>query len=255
MADKPIRKYKAPTKAPDEKKPPFKPGIAAHQRYRTADGMVCPGVTTVLGLLNKPALVPWAWKLGMQGLDYRKTLDQAANIGSIVHDMIDCFHKGTESNTDAYPLRDVQQAQVAFHNYVEWWTAQGLKCVGSEVGVVSEKHRFGGTIDRVALKISTGKLWLIDTKTSKGIFPEHRYQQAAYKEAWNETHAANEQIDETFIVRLDKETGAIDFHSIGTDLTVELNIFLHLRAIYELTGRLDNKRRADKEYRIPYWYD
>lgn len=229
-------------------------GVQAHQRYRTADGCVCPGVTTILGLRAKPALIPWAWKLGMQGLDYRKTVDQAASIGTIVHQLIDDFHKGIKSNLEAFSVVDIKQAKIAFQNYVEWWNAQGLECVGSEVGIVSEKHRFGGTIDRVARKTKTGKLWLIDTKTSKGIFPEHRYQQAAYKEAWDETHP-DDPIDETFIIRLDKETGGIDFHSLGTDLRTELNIFLHLRAIYELEGRQDKKRRADKEYRIPYWYE
>ena len=32
----------------------------AHTVYKTADGIRVPGVTTVLGVLNKPALIKWA---------------------------------------------------------------------------------------------------------------------------------------------------------------------------------------------------
>ena len=34
-----------------------------HQRYYDKAGTMLPGVTTILGVLNKPALVPWANKL------------------------------------------------------------------------------------------------------------------------------------------------------------------------------------------------
>ena len=49
----------------------------AHVRYRTKSGIMVPGTTTVLNLLAKPALVYWAWNLGMQGEDYRKVRDKA----------------------------------------------------------------------------------------------------------------------------------------------------------------------------------
>ena len=36
----------------------------AHITYKLADGTAVPGVTTVLSVLNKPALVKWANNLG-----------------------------------------------------------------------------------------------------------------------------------------------------------------------------------------------
>ena len=42
--------------------------VRAHQRYKIEDGTIVPGVTTVVGILNKPALVPWANKLGLEGI-------------------------------------------------------------------------------------------------------------------------------------------------------------------------------------------
>ena len=45
---------------------------AAHIRYKTTDGTIVPGVTTILGILNKPALVRWANQLGLRGIDWEK---------------------------------------------------------------------------------------------------------------------------------------------------------------------------------------
>jgi hypothetical protein len=47
-----------------------------------------------------------------------------------------------------------------------------------EMPLVSEEYRYGGTIDWYG-EID-GKKWLVDIKTSKGLFPEHVYQVAAY---------------------------------------------------------------------------
>lgn len=52
--------------------------VKAHQRYKTTDGTPVPGVTTVLNLQAKPALLNWAWGCGMKGEDYRQVKDTAA---------------------------------------------------------------------------------------------------------------------------------------------------------------------------------
>ena len=62
----------------------------AHQQYRLKDGTIVPGVTTPLGILAKPGLVPWAWNLGREGLDYRKVSEKGMDIGSLAHMMIEC---------------------------------------------------------------------------------------------------------------------------------------------------------------------
>ena len=49
-----------------------------HTVYRTADGQRVPGVTTVLGILNKPALIKWANNLGLQGIDSATYVDETA---------------------------------------------------------------------------------------------------------------------------------------------------------------------------------
>jgi len=50
----------------------------AHITYKLADGVPVPGVTTILSVLNKPALVKWANNLGLQGIDSSKYVDEKA---------------------------------------------------------------------------------------------------------------------------------------------------------------------------------
>ena len=60
----------------------------AHTIYKLANGKRVPGVTTVLGIINKPALVKWANNLGLQGIDSTTYVDGTAKIGTLAHEMI-----------------------------------------------------------------------------------------------------------------------------------------------------------------------
>lgn len=226
-------------------------GIKAHQRYRTKSGIIVPGVTTIIGQLDKPALVYWANNLGLKGISYRKALDQAASVGTIAHYLVECFFMKMEPDLDEYTARDIRQAKLAFTNFKEWWDKQELKVIASEVQLVSEQYRYGGAMDCIAESIKTGLIALIDVKTSKAIYPEMHYQLAGYKHLWEENKPSM-PIDSAHIVRLSKEDGAISFHTMS-DLKTEWQIFLHLRDLYELRKRGDPKRR--ETYRVPWWYD
>ena len=62
----------------------------AHTRYKTSDGQIVPGASTITGLLNKPMLVKWANNLGLQGIDSSKYTDKAASIGTLIHYLVEC---------------------------------------------------------------------------------------------------------------------------------------------------------------------
>jgi hypothetical protein len=231
----------------------------AHQRYKTSKGLIVPGVTTVLGLLNKPFLVPWAWRLGMEGQDYRKVTDKAASIGTVAHYLVECHLKGVEPDGDElanFSKANLEQGNIAAGQFKDWWGERGLKTfkckdmngettVTSEIQLVSEEGLFGGTIDAMA-KDANGKVTLLDVKTSKGIYDEHRYQLAAYWHMWNENNP-KAPVQQAYIIHLDKETGNIGFHALG-NLDTEWEIFSHLRAIYHLQKGTDKHRNMDKKY-------
>ncbi|GAI31664.1 unnamed protein product, partial [marine sediment metagenome] len=187
-------------------------GTKAHQRYRNAQGVVIPGVTTILGLLNKPALIPWAWKLGMQGEDYRKVSDRAANIGTIAHYLVECNLKGITPDLKDFIPSSIEIAKVAFGNFQEWWQEEHLILVESECQLASESMQCGGTLDCVAQKyfnptdLLPGELWLVDIKTSKAVYDEMLYQLAAYWALWNENHP-DQPITNAHIIQLSKVDG------------------------------------------------
>ena len=76
--------------------------VKAHVTYYNKEGKRLPGTTTILGILNKPLLVNWANNLGLQGINVRDYVDDKADIGTLVHDMMFCDLKGTKVDTDYY---------------------------------------------------------------------------------------------------------------------------------------------------------
>ena len=55
----------------------------AHQKYPLKDGTDVPGASTIAKIgEDSSGLIHWAWKLGMEGQDYRKVRDKAADIGT-----------------------------------------------------------------------------------------------------------------------------------------------------------------------------
>ena len=65
-----------------------------HTVYKTGDSIRVPSVTTILGVLSKPALIPWANRLGLQGIDSSKYVDRLATIGTLAHYWIESYING-----------------------------------------------------------------------------------------------------------------------------------------------------------------
>lgn len=76
----------------------------AHIVYKLKDGTRVPGVTTLTGVMDKPALVPWANRLGLERIKVREYVDDLAQIGRLAHYMVQCrvesMIKGDEVKPD-----------------------------------------------------------------------------------------------------------------------------------------------------------
>jgi len=151
----------------------------SHQKYYTKDGILVPGVTTVLGVLAKPALVPWANKLGLQGIEVGKFVDSLGDVGTLCHNIIECYLTKKKVDYADYTPNQRVLAENASKKFFEWEKKNDFKFLKSELQLVSEKYMFGGTCD-IYCELN-GKKTLIDIKTSKGCYPEHFTQVSAYK--------------------------------------------------------------------------
>jgi len=175
----------------------------AHQRYILKNGTQVPGASTICKIGDdSSSLIHWAWQLGIDGIDYRKARDQAADIGTICHFMIECFLHGHVADLTEFSPADIERATVAYGNFRKWWDEEGLVVLEPEVQLVSEAHMFGGTIDAPS-KDRHGNIVLLDWKTSKGIWPSHRFQLAAYERLWNENRP-DQQVSRRAVVRIGK---------------------------------------------------
>lgn len=151
----------------------------AHTIYKKKSGLRVPGVTSITGVMDKPALVKWANNLGLQGIDSAKYVDELATIGKLAHEIIEKYLKKETMDYADYTPNQISLAENGAIKYFEWEKKQELKTIGSEMKLVSEKHSFGGTCDLYAEL--NGKKTLIDLKTGKGIYGDMFTQVAGYK--------------------------------------------------------------------------
>jgi len=177
-------------------------GKKEHQKYYLKDGTLVPGVTTVLGKLSKPQLIHWAWTLGMEGVDYRTIRDAAADVGTVAHFMAECWINKRNPEFINYDPDLIAKGELSFRKFQRFWAESAFTLVRSEYQLVSEKHRYGGTLDVVAMD-EQGDLIILDIKTSKAVYPDYHTQLAAYVNLWNENH--ENPIDRYYIVRIGKE--------------------------------------------------
>ena len=207
-----------------------------HQRYKLQNGNEVPGVTTVIGILDKPALLHWAWEQGKAGLDLYKTRDKAASIGTIAHYLCECELKGEKPMLDEYSKSDIDKAETSFLAFLEFRKNNELTMIGSELQLVSEQYRYGGTID-IYGQMKDKKV-LLDLKTSSGVYPEMRLQLSAYRQLLIEN---GQQVDSCQLLRIDKETGEF-VHYTFDDLSAEWSMFQAMLPVYELKKQIWKKK-------------
>lgn len=159
-------------------------GTKAHTRYVVeVDGekRQVPGVTTVTGLHggSKEVLIKWANNQGLEGIDVAKVKDKAADIGTCAHYLVECYLKQVEPDLSLYSPDTVGMAENACLSYFEWEKNHDVEVILTEGQLVHNGLFFGGTIDLYARV--DGIHSLVDFKTGSGIYPEHLYQVAAYR--------------------------------------------------------------------------
>ena len=205
----------------------------AHIRYKNKNGKIIPGVTTILSVLNKPALIPWANNLGLKGIDCTRYRDSMADIGTIAHLMIMEHLSGKKQDLSEYSGADIDRAENCLISFFEWERSNKLKPLLVEVPLVSEKYQFGGTID--CYGDLDGKLTLIDFKTSKAIYPEMVHQVAAYRRLLVEN---GHEVQRVRILRIGRSQDEGFEDRLCPAMESHWKLFSHCLAIYNLKKKI-----------------
>jgi hypothetical protein len=130
--------------------------------------------------------------------------------------MIEAFLNGFVCDLDDYSTADIEKAIVCYTKFVDWWDQQSLTKVATEIQLVNEFYRYGGTIDLIAIN-KAGEHILIDFKTSKKISEPYWRQAAGYAMLWNTNQATiDHHITNHAIVRIGKQEEG-DFEVVWKD--------------------------------------
>lgn len=223
--------------------------------YHDKDGKPIPGVTTVNGLLAKPALVGWAgklcteeaWKIGRELKPMPRwteilygTRDAAAEAGTLVHE---CFETHLRKQPrPELPDNDVGRAALqGFQNAVHWYEGSSLNIEPFEKPLVSETYKFGGTPDALAVHQSHDEWFLADWKTG-GLYADHAIQMGAYAQLLREVEGIH--VKGCHLVRFHREHGDFAHHFLSEDALIQgWTIFCHLLAIRPDLTALEKRMR------------
>lgn len=216
--------------------------------YKTKDGEKCPGVTTIIGRFkDSGGIIYWAWEQGRDGFDFRETRDSAAEAGTLAHALVE-HHISGKSNQELTAF--IEEGKLpepvrvnglrAYENYLKWEQTTKLKVVKTEMSLVSETHKFGGTFDGIAVVEIDGVRSLADWKTSGAIYRDALVQVAAYKGLWEENFP-DQPIEGGFhLCRFSREHA--DFgHSYFENLDEAWELFLLYRRAFEIDKRLKKR--------------
>lgn len=215
-----------------------KPVPTQHKGYYLKDGTRVPSVTTVLGRFKDAGpLMFWAWQCGVNGKDFRAERDAAADAGTLAHKAVEDYIHGNTVNFEG-PPEVTTKARKSFDAFQEWARQTQLRVDKTEMPLVSEKYRFGGTFDAILLG---QKRAMGDWKSSNGIYGEYLAQLAAYGQLWEENFPEEPITGGFHLLRFDKTHG--DFtHKWWGELDAGWKYFLALREAYEQDKEL--KARA-----------
>jgi hypothetical protein len=177
---------------------------------------------------NADALAAWAWKEGKEGRDFRATRDTAASIGTLAHGAVEAWIR--KRPWEWPDTAEATPARMAFGAFLSWAEMSRLVVTETEVRMVSETLRLGGTADGVTV---LGQRAILDWKSSSGLYPDHLVQIRGYGGLWNETHPDDPVVGGYHLVRFDKVYG--DFHHhYWSNLDEAWDALVALRRLYDL---------------------
>lgn len=221
-------------------------------------------VTAATGMINKPALIGWAVKLAgthmKEYLENSKTnkftkeelapvieealkqhmikKEKAATFGSMVHEFAEKFTNSVTEGTEAPEIDDtwppeVLQGVIAF---MDWYKEHKVKVEVAERMIYSLKNEFVGLCD--AIGEVDGKRYLIDYKTSSGIYAEMKLQVAAYMMAYEEE--TGDKLEGAVIVKFGKEDGIFETETRSReDVEEDYKAFLGILAVKQRMKIID----------------
>lgn len=232
----------------------------ASHRYKL-DGRWVPGVTTILGVLDKPGLRKWAASqvaefvadnkqavghlydagrgpmvAALKEIPWQRR-DDAADDGTKFHDFAERLMLGEDVDVPDRHVGKVEAALAFMDDYK-------VEPLAVEACVASREHRYAGKVDLFAN--STLGRCIFDWKSGKRIYASTAYQLSAYANAEfmgeNGEESPVPVVEAAYGVHIRDDGYDVYPLAFGPDVYAE---FLHIRHAY------DANKRAEGDWRAP----
>jgi hypothetical protein len=205
--------------------------------YRVND-IIVPSVTGITKVIDKSGPLMW-WGIGC-ALDYveenmgpafyenvwddevaRKQFlhdahrahfrasKKAMDIGTMAHEWIEKFLEGDEQ-----PMPKNKQLRSTITSWLRWADDNRLTAYETEFKCYSREYGYAGTCDYDGMVGS--ERCIVDWKTGKAVYPEHRFQTVAYLDA-REEELGEPDYDARWVVVLPKDGGEIIAQRFGQE--------------------------------------
>lgn len=220
-------------------------------------GKIVYGVTSVTGILDKPALMYWAVNQAISVLEAKlepgKALDEieiknlleearrahtikkdkSADVGTLIHKWVESYISA-RIKKEPLPKRPVnKEMKNAIDGFFKWAKENKVQIMASEQKIYHTKYKYAGTLDLEGMV--NGKRTVIDLKTGKAIYPEMLLQASAYLKA-REQETGKKYPGGVIILRLskeDKEKQIKAFEAIKDEnVDIHFKCFLNCLQIY-----------------------
>ena len=143
----------------------------------TVGGRPFVGVTTVIGsVIRKPGLEKWIGELGNREAERVRT--KAASHGTLVHALAALVVEDVPS----IPMGEEDApAQAQLDAFTEWYERFVGEVYAVELIVANPTYQYAGALDFLVRMKGDSVPTVVDVKSGKAVYPEHRYQTAAYR--------------------------------------------------------------------------
>lgn len=226
-----------------------------------------PSVTTVLNVLNKPALVEWGVRVAcdyvelglrdlMQGESFsaesvlslvsdarqahNRVKQEAAGIGTDAHDWLAQYWRAKMDLAPPPPALEEGPVKNCTTAALDWIGKHEVIPIRIEQAQYSRKYQITGTADFIGWV--DGVMSVIDYKSTKAIWPEIALQMAPYASTYTEEFDV--PIVNRWALRMDKFSGQFEDRKFaGNTFDEDMDTFL---AAFKLYDRLKFLRRKPK---------
>lgn len=232
----------------------------------------CPSVTTILNVLNKPALMEWAVTsacnyvedelrtlldtdsfsleavisvIGKARHAHTRLADTAADIGTDAHDWLARYWNSVRGLCPAPEMPAEGPVLQCVTAALDWIKEHDVKPILIEHPLYSRQYKITGTADFVGWV--DGVMSIIDYKSTKAIWPEVALQMAPYASMYYEEFQVSTK--NRIALRMDKITGKFEtrrFHETTFDL--DMDTFICAFKLYDRLKHLRRKEKKEKDW-------